>query len=579
MTPVRRRAFAMVVLLATTISGPAADKPDAKPNDPRREALLKAGYTAVPVVWSEGRPLVQVEVKGEKGKFLLDTGGHQPLLSMDLAKELKLDLGEGVQSVGPGGRSSGRVVQLDGLTIGGFDTRKHMNSFTAVATDLSDKGVGLSGVFCVNSLRAFAAVLDLPNSTLYLRPPLKTFWPKVAGKWLVTGWREDEKPRQLDAKSPPTLEFADDRLKITDGGNTREFAMHTIADDDVEQVFLFDPKQEGKPELEYTAAGLIKTAGGKMTACLALDLGKAKDLPAEFAAPKGSGFVLLELKDAAAERTPPEDPLRKLMGADEYTAVPLERGAQGERAVTARVGKEEFRLYVETAATITAVDTDKVKKGGGKVVGNIPLGKGKADVYRLPGMTVGKYDLRAGWAELDVMAADYAAMNEVLAENKLPTVYGAFGQTELRNGSAVLDLHADTLYLRPLMKSLGPKLEGKWVGVSSERDGKTTAHTAHDRPTLEFKDGRLVLAAGDTKLEKAFHAQDEGDGYRLGLFDPKRKPADADFGYDARGILRLTGGKLFLVVSTDPKKVNVEPPAFAAPKGSGMVLIQFERAK
>ena len=54
---------------------------------------------------------------------------------------------------------------------------------------------------------------------------------------------------------------------------------------------------------------------------------------------------------------------------------------------------------------------------------------------------------------------------------------------------------------------------------------------------------------------------------------PVALPAAAD------GLLRLTGDKLVLLTVNDPLKAKGLPTSFAAPKGSGFVVVEYERAK
>ena len=73
-----------------------------------------------------------------------------------------------------------------------------------------------------------------------------TAWPRLAGTWTVTSWQEEGQVRKLDPKAPPTFTFADRRLKLTDGGQTREYAIRLIPRaNGVDKVLLFDPKRRG----------------------------------------------------------------------------------------------------------------------------------------------------------------------------------------------------------------------------------------------------------------------------------------------------------------------------------------------
>ena len=331
------RAHLLVVLLTFFFAPPvgAQDKPPAKPGDARRAALIRAGYTPVPLSPDPRRLMFFVDgaVGPEKGKFLLDSGSTVTMLDLKLATRLKLKLGEEAPCVGLDGKQVGRQTYVPGLKIGAYDTRKDWPKQAALAADLSGSPPALAGVLGMDVLEAWAAVLDYPARALYLRPTLATAWPRLAGTWEVTSWQEDGAARKLDPTAPPTFKFADRRLKLTDGGKTREFGIRFVPNDAGDGLLLFDPKDEGKTDVEFAGGGLVKIKDRAMTVCLLLDSDKVRDTPAAFAAPKGSGYKLLELKYTAAPdaQKPPGDPLRELLLKEGYTAVRLDRELSGMR--------------------------------------------------------------------------------------------------------------------------------------------------------------------------------------------------------------------------------------------------------
>lgn len=117
-------------------------------------------------------------------------------------------------------------------------------------------------------------------------------------------------------------------------------------------------------------------------------------------------------------------------------------------------------------------------------------------------------------------------------------------------------------------------MEGKWVGVRFEYEGKKGRFAPRDA-TVEFKGGRVWFTYLGEAAERGFHLQDCGNRYRVGLFDPKVDELADEFGYLSKGLLRLAGGTLTLVM----EQGRNEPTEFAAPKGSGLLLVEYERAK
>lgn len=580
----------LVVALAAAALGPPAraeDKPPAKPDDARRAALVKAGYTAVPLVQHTFGPgggatlfAVECNVGTEKTKFVINTEPGNSSIDAKLARKLKLELVEAKRADG----EVGRAADLGGLVLGGYDTRKDSNRLVVVVEDQSALG-GIGGYVGRDILDFYAAVIDSPARVLYLRSPLTTAWPKLVGKWAASSVQMDGAAQKIDPKDAPTLEFVNRRLKFADGGEVHEFAVHLVPRDDGTYVLaLFDPKDEGKANPDYQTGGLIRVKDGTMTACLALGE-EAKDVPTEFTTPKGSGHVLFELKHTAPDSLkPPADPLRDLLTKDGFAAVKLDRGPTGERTVAAKVGTHDARFVLHTGSSHLQADQAVLKRWGAAPVGDKAfventLGS-KDDVAYFRGLKFGGYDTRSSMSVVIAVGEDLAEANKDRKHAGWPAVDGYLGLAELRNGAAVIDLHHDTLYLRPVLAELWPRLEGKWVGVSLEEDGRKGRQRDAARTTLEFQDGRVRFRAPGARAEWAAHVQDEGRLHRFAFFDPKLKETDPDFGYNGGGIFKLTDdGRLTFVLFTDLTTKNDPIYTFDAPKGSGRVLFEFVRAK
>lgn len=579
----------LLVALATVALGPpvpAEDKPAAKPDDPRRAALEKAGYTAVPLTYDPKNLgfFVAGTIEGEKVKFQLDSGARTTAIDLKVAKAAKLELGAETNTQGIGGVAAARPTAFLKMTVGPADIGKDWAWLDGEVVDLSHWHGSPQAVLGLEVLGTRGAVIDYPNRTLYLRPPLASAWPRYSGKWEVTSWQEDGAARKLDPKAPPTLTFADRRLKISDGGTTRELDMFLWPNYECDSVLFYRHGRE-KPE-PPAAGGLISFKDGTMTACMILNPVKREEgfpIPTEFAAPKGSGRVLLELKRTAEGDEKPVDPLRELLTKQGYTAVPMESMPGGGRLVSGRTGKHDLRLIVDTGCSFSSFDSAGLKKWGGKVDGRVDVagfgGKAKGESALLNSLRVGEYDTLRSWGGVECIAADLSDLNAFFRQHKLKPIDGFLGNLTLHNGSAVIDLHTNTLYLRPLKDTLWPKLEGKWTGVAQEQDGVRGKCPDGVTVTLEFRDGRYIYTALGQSQEWGFHVQEYGPHYRVGLFDPKADGPTAATGYDSGFIFKVADDKLTMVRIIDPTKAKEEPTAFAAPKGSGLVLMEFERAK
>src|SRR5262245_7070104 len=116
------------------------------------------------------------------------------------------------------------------------------------------------------------------------------------------------------------------------------------------------------------------------------------------------------------------------------------------------------------------------------------------------------------------------------------------------------------------------KLDGTWVAVSAERDGK---------PAADLKGHVLVLS------EQQFMIRREYEPIYVGTFvtDPDQKPAQIDFhhsdgqakGQTWLGIYRLEGSTL-TIVDNAPDPTKPRPRRFATAPDSGLVRLTFKRS-
>ena len=258
----------------------------------------------------------------------------------------------------------------------------------------------------------------------------------------------------------------------------------------------------------------------------------------------------------------------------------LDREPDGNRFVLARIGNDHLRLMLRTGQTASAFDTAGLDKWGAVRLGKMQVdGLGNnatAEMLRLPGLRIGEYDTRQTWAVLNGHELNMAGLNVLLARQKRKPIQGVLGNFDLLNGSAVIDYGTNTLYLRPIKKAVEPQLEGKWVGAAWEFDGNKGKYAPGDA-AVEFKNGRLRFVTKDGAADSEFHVRDMGDRYMLGLFDPKTDVLADGFMYSSTGAIRLADGKMTLVM--EKGQLRMAPIGFAAPKGSGLLLVEYVRAK
>ncbi len=591
----RARTPVASLLALTLLLGPAAyGQPKPLP-DPLRATLQKKGYTAVPLLKDAHRLQFTIDCKSgtEAFRLDLDTGADSSSLDTALVKKLGLKPGDEVESVGIGGAHKTHEISLRGMSIGDFDTRTMANALPLRSGDYSKVNVDrkdrqAQGLLGNGALRMSSAVIDYSGRTLYLRTPLRSLWPEIAGTWVATGGREEGRERKIDAKAPPKLEFKDNRFHLTDGANQHTFGVHVRPEEHRSTLVFFDPEREFAEELGYKAGGLMKVSDGKLTVCLCLDLTKAKkgdEFPDDFEAEAGSGHLLLEFRrEKPAERpVAVADPLRAALVKKGYTAVPLvEMGDKGF-VVECQCGTEKLRLLLDTGAEISALDKGFVQKLGLKPQNDVTAfgfgGSLEGVGVSLRGLRIGDFDTRTTIKSLDVAAFDFTAINTALTRHlKLKPIDGLLGHWDLEIFSAVIDYSTRTLYLRTPLQSLWPSIEGKWVATHIHDDGQERPLDPKAPLKLELKENRFHLTDGVGDVNFGMHVRSDKGVHTLLFFDPE-KELDKELGYSTSGLLKVAGDKLTVCLSLGGATNTGIPDDFKAPAKSGRLLVEFRREK
>jgi len=575
----------VICLVACLISGFLLSGQSAAAGTPDIDKVCKdAGYQRVELTERDGQFYCDCNLKGTKLTMMIDTG--MPHCSIDKAVPEKhgVKMLDSIKLLAVGGTIVGNFVAIDSIKIGKFDTMYISNTFNAVAVDGMRKKSGYDGWIGLEAIQMMGAIIDYHNRVMYVRRPITAAWPKLSGSWTATSWKEDGVARAVATTSPPMFDFADEMLTITDGKSTRQLAFDYFLDPAYDLIWLYDPKNMGKSSRKHQAVGIVKVSGETMTVCLRFGEFDYDKLPMEFKSEKGSGHTLIELKQPGKKRSPP-DPVNAALVKAGFSAVPLRSEADGHIIVDGKLGKLDWPMMLDTGAGSTVVDEARVKKLGAmsdtqeKVYG--AGGEIVAPLYTFRGLSIGTYDIRRSWGFLQASGLDLDWMNKARAQEKLPEIKGILGSPELLNGSAVIDLGTNTLYLRPVKVSLQPKLAGTWVLKASTAEGIRTA-AADDKQTMTVTADRIAFKGGAKDTEHGYHVKDDWSLYRLAMFDPKKDDLADGFEYtdsDGGGYFKVDGDTLKLVRIVDVTKLTAPPNEFKAPKNSGLMLLDYVRKK
>jgi predicted aspartyl protease len=280
---------------------------------------------------------------------------------------------------------------------------------------------------------------------------------------------------------------------------------------------------------------------------------------------------------------PTDDPRRVLLEKNGYVAVPLTEEDEGGRfTVPCKSGSETWRMMLDSGSENSSLDFGVVKKLGLKHQGEvIEVGIGgsqKSVNVSLRGLSIGEFDTRAVANTIGFHASAFPARNPEHKQLKLRTD-GLLGHGALYSSAAVIDYPARMLYLRTPLAGLCPEVEGKWIAVGGQEDGRERVVDPKAPPSLEFKDSRFHMVDGGRRYDFGLHVkQRENGGYKLVFFDPKQEYAEK-LDYQAAGLLKVTGDKLTVCLCLDLANAKSLPEDFAAPEKSGLLVLEFRREK
>jgi uncharacterized protein (TIGR03067 family) len=111
------------------------------------------------------------------------------------------------------------------------------------------------------------------------------------------------------------------------------------------------------------------------------------------------------------------------------------------------------------------------------------------------------------------------------------------------------------------------QIQGTWLLVSAERDGKSTPEEIVQQIRLVFEEDKLLTKNKDRVTETQFR------------LDSGKEPAEIDVdmgGQIGRGLYALRGDSLKIVHG---EVGRARPTEFAAPAGSGLTLLVLKREK
>jgi hypothetical protein len=245
-------------------------------------------------------------------------------------------------------------------------------------------------------------------------------------------------------------------------------------------------------------------------------------------------------------------------------------GFGGAFYLTLRVNGRPLRVTLDTGAAHTSLDRTAARALGltiqrtakdGSGIGGSDIERGVTDVIEL---NVGGL---ATQAQLGVI--DFGHVNVGNSRAGMPSTEGVLGDSFLALFAGVVDYSGSRLYLLPPARQVPPELVGAWRGVREERNG---------RPGPNPGRWRLDVAPGVVRL-----TEDDITYTCQPRYGASATPKEIDLGFvfsgqlaGYSGIFVVENRRLKLCFWTDGAILSGRPKTFAAPAGSGYVMLELE---
>lgn len=172
-----RLALPLVLAAGLAACQPDEQAPDYRPEEAGTvdHAMCLLGFTAVPLrEVRTGHHLVEAQVNGRTGRFILDTGANASVVDREFAAELGLtgpSTGFG-GAIGVGGGGQARQVGIGSMTIEGMPIRQSRLVVAELGQilDMLNRvaGVKVYGILGQDVLNEHRAIIDVARPMLYL---------------------------------------------------------------------------------------------------------------------------------------------------------------------------------------------------------------------------------------------------------------------------------------------------------------------------------------------------------------------------------------------------------------------------
>jgi hypothetical protein len=172
----RTRFAAALLFLLAGCQQPPAQKAEYRPEEAGTvdHAMCLLGFTAVPLrELATGHHLVDAQLNGRTGTFVLDTGANVSVVHAPLAASYGLpDKGAAGGAFGVGGALNARQVKLESLRLGGIQIRQDRimtSDLAQIARVLGPVSGGtIAGIIGQDVMKEHRAVIDVSAPILYL---------------------------------------------------------------------------------------------------------------------------------------------------------------------------------------------------------------------------------------------------------------------------------------------------------------------------------------------------------------------------------------------------------------------------
>jgi uncharacterized protein (TIGR03067 family) len=278
----------------------------------------------------------------------------------------------------------------------------------------------------------------------------------------------------------------------------------------------------------------------------------------------------------------------KSISLDDYVVVPMTRvsslGGGKSFVIQCSIEGRAFTVELDTGSAVSMIDfnrvgLDLIEKTEGAVKQNGSTIANNGTCVDIRGFQIGNFETRKVSNSIQVVDFDLKKVNETRHERGMLPIDGIIADDFLNLFDSIIDYKNHKLYLKTPISQHRVLFDGKWNLIRQTENGQSREFL-NQKHFVIIDHGKIHINLPEhTIREMNFHVHKSNPNkFVVGLFNSKEE-LDSKFIYEHGSIVEFEGDKMKLCVDYNIRKTKATPEKFEAPKGSPLVLYEFERVK